>query len=300
MTDIAKKEEKHHVVIGILSFFFFLIISQFPSFNKGMMISLPFLLATFLIYGCMPELRNLHGKSLMCYVFGLTIFYVGIITVNMNKQLYHGTFECKIVSLMTYMGVLSCFFWLNVMCYDIWSAFKVGMRTQGSDQKRFLLYSTYAFGVPIVFTSFVFAIDSSEFVPLQFRPQMGVNRCWFHDSKMIEAIYVYFPISTILIVNIFLYSITARTIHRVQRETSIIRRSDSQRHTKMNADKDKFFMYLRLFIVMGATWLMESISFFFETPYIFYVTDILNCLQGIFIFVLFVWKPKVKKILLKR
>jgi G protein-coupled receptor Mth (Methuselah protein) len=264
------------------------------------MISLPFLLATFLIYGCTPELRNLHGKSLMCYIVGLTIFYIGIIVVNMDKKLYNGTWECKFVSFLTYMGVLSCFFWLNVMCYDIWSAFKVGMRTQGSDQKRFLLYSTYAYGVPIIFTLCVYAIDLSDLIPHRFRPQMGVNRCWFHDSKIIEAIYVYFPISIVLAINIVLYSITARTIHRVQRETSIVRRGDSQRHSKMNADKDKFILYLRLFIVMGSTWLMESISFFFETPYIFYVTDILNCLQGLLIFILFVWKPKVKKILLKR
>lgn len=201
---------------------------------------------------------------------------------------------------MIYLGVQLCFFWLNVMCYDIWSAFKIGMRGHGGDAKRFLMYSAYAFGVPIAFTFLVYIIDSTSFVPENFRPRIGERRCFIIGSWIVEAIYVYIPISIILIVNIVLYSVTALTIHRVQRETSIIRRADSQRHAKMDADKDKFFLYLRLFIVMGATWIMESISFLVKTPYIFYVTDILNCLQGLLIFLFFVCKPNVKKLIVKR
>lgn len=45
---------------------------------------------------------------------------------------------------------------------------------------------------------------------------------------------------------------------------------------------------------------MEAVSFMFEEGVIFYVTDILNSLQGFVIFILFVWKPKVKKLILKR
>jgi hypothetical protein len=62
----------------------------------------------------------------------------------------------------------------------------------------------------------------------------------------------------------------------------------------------RFFLYLRLFIVMGATWSMESISWVFDSPWFFYVSDILNCLQGFIIFILFVWKPKVKKLIVRR
>lgn len=62
----------------------------------------------------------------------------------------------------------------------------------------------------------------------------------------------------------------------------------------------RFFLYLRLFIVMGATWTMESISWIFENSVLFYITDILNCLQGFIIFILFVWKPKVKTLIQRR
>jgi hypothetical protein len=54
---------------------------------------------------------------------------------------------------------------------------------------------------------------------------------------------------------------------------------------------------LKLFITMGLLWLMESISWIFEKEneknYTFFVTDVLNCLQGVFIFIIFVCKKSV-------
>lgn len=50
--------------------------------HVGIMISIPFLVATFLVYAITPELRNLYGKTLMCYVICLIIAYVFLILVN--------------------------------------------------------------------------------------------------------------------------------------------------------------------------------------------------------------------------
>lgn len=46
-----------------------------------MLISVPFLLVTLIVYSLIPELRNLHGKCLMCYVFGLTVIRYFILTL---------------------------------------------------------------------------------------------------------------------------------------------------------------------------------------------------------------------------
>lgn len=51
---------------------------------------------------------------------------------------------------------------------------------------------------------------------------------------------------------------------------------------------------------MGATWVMEALSWFFNNPWVFYISDFLNCIQGFVIFMLFVWKPKIKKLLIRR
>lgn len=53
-------------------------------------------------------------------------------------------------------------------------------------------------------------------------------------------------------------------------------------------------MNLKLFIVMGASWLMEIISTVVQTPEeLFYVSDAFNILQGVMVFIIFVCKKKV-------
>lgn len=53
---------------------------------------------------------------------------------------------------------------------------------------------------------------------------------------------------------------------------------------------------------MGINWSMEIISWLLDDKpnYVFYITDIANTLQGLIIFIIFVWKEKIKRLLLKR
>ncbi|KAK6637750.1 hypothetical protein RUM44_008172 [Polyplax serrata] len=48
----------------------------------GMIISMPFLLATFIVYS-LPELRNLHGKNLMSEVAALLTAYIVLVTTQL-------------------------------------------------------------------------------------------------------------------------------------------------------------------------------------------------------------------------
>lgn len=71
--------------------------------------------------------------------------------------------------------------------------------------------------------------------------------------------------------------------------------------------KSRFIMNVKLFIVMGISWMGEIVSALTENyaPFkhqkqFFYPMDILNCLQGLFIFILFVVKRRVHQALKKR
>lgn len=61
-------------------------------------------------------------------------------------------------------------------------------------------------------------------------------------------------------------------------------------------------LYLKLFIVMGVNWSAEIISFAFDfaPEYLWYVTDIGNTLQGVLIFLIFVCKKRVLRLLNKK
>jgi hypothetical protein len=60
-------------------------------------------------------------------------------------------------------------------------------------------------------------------------------------------------------------------------------------------------MNIKLFIVMGISWLLEVIATIFDyPPELWYVSDIFNCLQGLLIFIIFVCKRKVLNAVKKR
>lgn len=47
--------------------------------DAGIIISIPFFFATFFVYAIIPELRNLYGKTLMCYVACLVVAYTSLV-----------------------------------------------------------------------------------------------------------------------------------------------------------------------------------------------------------------------------
>lgn len=94
-------------------------------FFPVMLSSVPFLLATLLVYACIGELRTLHGKCLMCYLFGLICIYLSFPLIELNQNYLSETaWLCTGAGYVAYISVLIAFFWLNVMCYDIYSTFR--------------------------------------------------------------------------------------------------------------------------------------------------------------------------------
>ena len=67
-------------------------------------------------------------------------------------------------------------------------------------------------------------------------------------------------------------------------------------------------MNFRLFMLMGLTWTMDNLSAYIEkldgaphwTQILFYITDTINYLQGIFIFILLICKRKILLALMER
>lgn len=57
-----------------------------PFLPVGLIISMPFLLATFVVYSILPELRNMHGYTLRGYVGSLFVAYLFLATVQLSEQ----------------------------------------------------------------------------------------------------------------------------------------------------------------------------------------------------------------------
>ncbi|XP_018327205.1 G-protein coupled receptor Mth isoform X3 [Agrilus planipennis] len=278
----------------------------FTSSNTtGMIISLPCLFITFLVYFLDPN-RNFHGMCLMCYVSTLFCAYVFLIILQL-----HSDFEmsvCTALGILCYFFFLVSFFWLNIMCIHMW---RIGgqqnfSRSKKANRNRFLAYSAYAWGVPLIMTGIVVALRFSFPEESNWLPSIGIRQCWFNDDLQ-SLIYFYGPVTVLITINITLFAITAIKILKAKKDTAILRKDEKERKTllqrflhrgpiKRSIQVEGFNLYSKLVLAMGVNWAMEVISFYFRfvdhmsPKWIWYFTDFCNACYGVFIFFVYAFK----------
>uniref|UniRef100_A0AAR5PP33 G-protein coupled receptors family 2 profile 2 domain-containing protein n=1 Tax=Dendroctonus ponderosae TaxID=77166 RepID=A0AAR5PP33_DENPD len=273
---------------------------------SGMIISMPFLLITFLVYALLPD-RNLHQRALMFYVLSLLIAYILLVTINLAPNI-PTWFWCKFLGYSTLFFFMVSFFWMNVICFDIWYTFSGGRGFMGSkrtsERRRLIFYSLYANGVPLLIVAWTYGMQISLPNECEHNPGIGVAKC-FLATGWASLWYFYLEAGIVVIANITFFILTALRIRKVKQETSMLKHNDSKRHT-YEKDKQKFNLYVKLLFAMGVNWSMEVISWLVnwntksEYQYIWYATDFFNAVYGVFIFFIFVFKKKIWTLLQRR
>ncbi|KAH8380250.1 hypothetical protein KR009_009684 [Drosophila setifemur] len=271
----------------------------------AMIFSVPFMLLTIAVYLLIPELRNQHGKSLVCYLMGLSVGYTTLCVVQFSREIEPDSMACKSFGYTSYTFFMAAYLWLNVISFDLWHNFR-GTRgiNRFQEKKRFLFYSLYAWGLAVVFLAFTLYAQEISDWPYYLKPGIGGGTfCWLDMTSWSALIYFYGPILVIVVANTVMFIMTAVKIHGVQREMArIIAGENSTKN--LRTEKDKFGLFLRLFLIMGVTWTSELISYFVGNDKAwskyFYISDLCNAMQGFLIFMLFVMKKKVKHLITNR
>ncbi|KAB7502436.1 putative G-protein coupled receptor Mth-like 3 [Armadillidium nasatum] len=171
----------------------------------------------------------------------------------------------KIQGFLIQFSVLSAFFWLNVMSYDIWRtlrSMKSGRDSPAGARKRFLYYSLYAWGCPFLI---VIVTVIMQFLPKYLDrsnlilPRIGEYGCIVtREDKRAFWLYINGYISIILIANCF------------------------------------FYFHLSYILIKARKFSENALG---KKTQI--LTDIVNSLRGFFIFIIFVCKRDVIKKLKK-
>ncbi|XP_025834361.1 probable G-protein coupled receptor Mth-like 1 [Agrilus planipennis] len=185
---------------------------------------------------------------------------------------------------------LSAFFWLNTMCFNIWWTFR-DLRPQSLEKSqercRLRLYEVYAWGGPLVIAGTAAILDvipeDSEYAFL--RPRFGTKQCWFYGDIEILT-YFYGPVGALLVINLALFAATAREL------TCGLWKRELVKSTTERAALGRVCM--KLVVVMGVTWIADVLSWAVGGPQeLWYITDIINTLQGVFIFIVVGCQPQV-------
>lgn len=262
-----------------------------------------FVFITLIIYALLPELRDIHGVSIMCYLGSLGATFV-ILSIIMLAEIHQGVF-CTCIAVVLHFTCLAAFSWLNVVCFDIFvtlKGFHRRLRRTFSDlprtSSRFVYYSLYGWGVPSVIVIVGQIMDNIKNLSTDvIKPHLGVWTCWFYKGNLGGMwLFLYGPLSILIGINIILFILTASHLYRVRVTDTV--RAGREHWTR-------FVILVSLFIVMGVSWVTEIITFAIsqnsKTSFeAIMVTDIFNILTGFYVFIIFVCKPSVWKMLKKK
>ncbi|KAK7872659.1 hypothetical protein R5R35_002654 [Gryllus longicercus] len=252
-------------------------------------VSVAFLVITLLVYAALPELHDLDGRVIMSYLASLAIADLVLAVLQFHgHHLSH--VACVTQAFFLYFWLLAAFFWMNTVCFNVWRR-TICLRLPLSERNLFTVYVLYGFGLPLLLL--VVAIFTEHFPGSHLRPQFGVTKCWF-EEEMASWAYFYGPVAVLLACNMVFFIWSVWSLWHDYTHIQV--------DTKLRSLRCKCCLYLKLAVLMGISWIFEIISFIAgDWPFFTYVTDVLNSLQGLLIFVLLVaTRRRVLRLLVKR
>lgn len=270
----------------------------------GLVVSCVFLAATLLCHLCVAPLRDLHGLCLAAYVAALLVADATLFVTQAFSRFLPPS-ACVSVAVILHLAFLSSFFWLNVICYDVWKY--VGLTVQAvplyrypDDFGRFFAYAVYAWGSPLIIGGVAVVIHSlPQHIDWLLKPDFVKNRCWFRDGKEILA-YFYGPMGVLCMANTLLICHTGLRLYCADKKCDCFfgscRRAD---HTLYRTHMTEFWQRFTLFALMVICWVMEVISWMVgpADSELWALTDTLNTFQGVFIFITFLRSSKKRRLL---
>ncbi|XP_022188007.2 LOW QUALITY PROTEIN: probable G-protein coupled receptor Mth-like 1 [Nilaparvata lugens] len=265
---------------------------RFTLYPVGLFLSVFFLTVTLIASCLLPSTYHLlHWRCQTNHVACLLVGDLLLAVVQMSGSALDGP-ACASIGIAMHFIFLAAFFWLNTMCFNIWWTFRDLRPTsldKGQEVCRLRLYELYAWGGPLLIAGTAACFDSlpDDAYPSDgiFRPKFGSNSCWFAGDAEIFS-YFYGPLGVLLLINLTLFGATARELTCGLWKTEVVK-SNTERATLGR-------VCLKLVVVMGVTWVADIISWFVGGPtYVWYLTDLINALQGVLIFAVVGCQPQV-------
>ena len=258
----------------------------------GFSLSICALALTLLIHGIFYELRGtLPGKNLMslCLALLLAQFTWLLGSGDTDKPTF-----CSVITAIIHYLFLVSFACTAVIAFDTRRTFssqisKAPSRSLGQSRNlRFLSYSCLAWGVPLLFVIGCVLLDQFHVVSIGYGNQ---EACWLVNSNA-KIVTFATPIACVLVYNVIAFSHTVWAINNAQTQTRRVKSSRQDHRAVLK-------IYVRLISLMGFTWFFSFSAEFIHKALV-YPFIILTTLQGVYVFVAFICKTRVLKLMKER
>ncbi|XP_068220822.1 uncharacterized protein [Palaemon carinicauda] len=271
----------------------------FPVCNA---ISLIFLMITIVCHLLVPRLLANGGLHQLCHVIALSIAY----TTSFSVHVFNNSFTNKVcvdMAIAMQFGFLTTFFWLNVMCFEIWRKIRRLKNYRPCKSYANKYYMMYGWGIPFLICMITILMQTyaPDNVWGVIKPYIGVSRCWFREDIGL-LVYFYGPIAVLFVFNsvfLFLTYINYKIMLRNYKETTKDLKdlgagvnneqrnmSSSMPSRQITDHVHDFNQKLKIFILMATCWVTEVLSWKIPPLELWALTDTLNSLQGFFLFII--------------
>ena len=190
---------------------------------------------------------------------------------------------CTAVGVALHYMFLATFVWMNCIAFHSWRVFRPTNLQRADDKKRPpLRLCIFGWGIPLVLSALALVTDLTV-NDSNIKPDFNEQFCWFSNRL---SLFIFFGIPFIVAVcgNVVLYSMTAYTLYRsFQKQITYT----------IGLHRYHFKIYMRLFVLMGITWVVGIASAFYHNITLSYIFVVLNSLHGVFMFVAFVCSKRV-------
>ncbi|CAH1795336.1 unnamed protein product [Owenia fusiformis] len=199
-----------------------------------------------------------------------------------------GPLAFRLPDLCTAMGVLTHYFylvtftWMSIIALDMYLVFRAELSVASRGLKRLVVYSTVAFLLPGLIVATAGILDGVT-QGSNLRPDYGVPVCMITNRYSLLLFFAG-PLAVMIIFNIVMFSLTVHNLRKSWRDAKSVKTKKNENH---------FDVYIKLFLLMGFTWVFGFIAPFAEQDGLWYIFIILNASQGVFIFVASVCSRRV-------
>ncbi|KAK3868174.1 hypothetical protein Pcinc_026417 [Petrolisthes cinctipes] len=287
---------------------------QIIAFPVCQAISLVFLALTVVCYCLVPVLLQQGGWCQLFHVLSMILAYSSGIAQQTLSQDWDNT-TCIAMAIVMQFGYLCTFFWLSVLCFKVWRNIRSLYKFLPAANLPLWIYSIYGFGGPSIICIVTLCLHSlvPDGAVGVIKPGLGVSRCWF-SGTMETLVFFYGPVTFLLASNIVFIVHTFWFYRRIVNNISTTQdlwvngpgseankapRIAEQTNRKRDSVAD-FKQQFSLLVLMCVCWVTEILSWKIPPPELWALGDILNALQGFFVFVIVISNRRKRMFMKKK
>ncbi|CAL8122821.1 unnamed protein product [Orchesella dallaii] len=273
-----------------------------------------FLALTVLVYILLWSSHNIHGWTVFSYILALLLTYLmfGIshfasLTLE-RKGKYRSriwTF-CGVIGVLCHFSFLYAFSWSTVLNFDLWCTFrrlKPTSTMRSSGVRKFIAYNIVAFSFAASILCLGIGLDvmyRDDVYSDIITPEYGRIVCYV-EPRYARFLFVILPVAVLLGINLFLFCNTAYAVYNLKKSAQFASTSS----TKKKASHQTFRLLMKLLVINGTIWIAEIFSWYFQTDYeevgaLSFIVDVVNVMQAVAIFFLFVFKNDILEALRRK